>query len=263
MSDQGDGVNEAVGAALRVALTVAGRVAEQMARQREQSARAAQAASEQEARELQARMDAERSAARAALAPVAQGEWWDRAQSDEVAKAWETANAWSAVDPDAAAAVDRISSELRDRYDVDVDALRPDEAAVRDAVARRAEALREAAGQRGHAGADEAEAAAVIALADQADRDAERVEASASEPADVAALDRDAEVLADGADRHQVLAADLEGVADEEAVEARQVAAKNQARPPEEAVSAAGARAPKARRGRSGPGRAPERGVQR
>src|SRR3954453_17905152 len=96
-----DGMNEAVTGALGVSLTAAAHVAEQLARSREQAARDARAAGEHEARQLQVRLDAERSAARAVLAPVAREEWWQRADIDAIARAWETAEAWRELDPDA------------------------------------------------------------------------------------------------------------------------------------------------------------------
>src|SRR4051794_39894232 len=119
-----DGVNEALTGALRVSLTAAAHVAEQFARSREQAAREARAAGQQQTRELHARMDAEHAAARASLAPVAREEWWQRADVDEIARAWETAQAWLELDPDARQAAERIREQLRDRYGIDTNDLR-------------------------------------------------------------------------------------------------------------------------------------------
>src|SRR4051794_27624202 len=96
-----DGINEALAGALRVSLTAAAHAAEQLARSREQAARDARASGEHEARQLQRRRDAERAAARAALAPIAREEWWQRAEVEEIARAWETAQAWRELDPHA------------------------------------------------------------------------------------------------------------------------------------------------------------------
>src|SRR4051795_1280621 len=113
-----DGINEALTGALRVSLTAAAHVGEQLARSHEQAARDARAAGEHDARQLQARLDAERAAARAALAPVTREELWQRAEVDEIARAWETAQTWRELDPDAQRAAERIHDQLRDRYGI-------------------------------------------------------------------------------------------------------------------------------------------------
>src|SRR3954447_2611592 len=150
---QPDGINEALTGALRVSLTAAAHVAEQLARSREQAARNARAVGEHEARELQARMDAVRAAARASLAPVAREEWWQRADVDEIARAWETAQAWRELEPDARHAAEHIHDQLRERYGLDTSDLRADEGAVRVALVAR---------ERARARDDEHEAAALL-----------------------------------------------------------------------------------------------------
>ncbi|HZL03015.1 MAG TPA: hypothetical protein VFC48_07810, partial [Cellulomonas sp.] len=87
-----DEIHQAITGSVRVALTVAGQVGEQIAREVQRRAHVAQAATEQNARELQARFDAERAAARAQLAVVHRGEWWERARPQDVGRAWEVAN---------------------------------------------------------------------------------------------------------------------------------------------------------------------------
>jgi hypothetical protein len=249
-----DGINDALSGALRVSLTVAGLVAERIARTREQAARDARAAGEQEARELRARLDAERAAARAALAPVAREEWWQQAEPDDIARAWETAQAWRELDPDARQAAERIHDELRDRYAIDTRDLRADPAAVRDALA-----AREAADtQRAHARDEEVEATALATGADRAaahqetQRDADRPERDRLHADDH---------LAEAANR-DALAAALEGIADAEVVEARVIAATNQARPASEAVAVTPPRAVRPRRA-SGTGRVKDRSRSR
>src|SRR4051794_21839179 len=98
MIDEPDRVDETLTGALRVGLTVAGHVAERGLRAREQAARAAEARSQQETRALQSRLDSERATARAALAPVDREEWWQHAQVNEIARAWETVQAWRDLD---------------------------------------------------------------------------------------------------------------------------------------------------------------------
>jgi hypothetical protein len=255
---EADGINEALAGTLRVALTVAGQLAERIARAREQAARAARAASEQHARELRARVDAERAAARAALAPVAREEWWQRAEPDEIARAWEAAQAWREHDPAARAAAERIHAEVRSRYGIDTRDLRADPAAVRAALAAHDSARERAGGQRSRARDEQAEASALLAGANRADaaQDADR-------DGDRRTGDRvDADHVAEAAGRED-LAAALEGVADAEAVEARVVAATNQAHPAAEAVTATSPpRAPRARRAR-GAGRVKDRSRSR
>lgn len=241
MSEHSDGVDEALEATLRLALTVAGRMAERAAREREQAVRHAQTASEQEARELQSRLFAERSAARAALAPVETAAWWERADTTAIADAWQTAEQWKDLDPDIDRIRTRIADEVRDRYDVDVGDLQADPQAVREALVDRE---RQAGGLTATARLEHAEAARLVAAAaneredrpTQAGEDAERAHA-----------------LYDSAERREGLAARLQraGV-DPEAIEARVVADVNQARSASDAVLQA-PDPPRARRGRSAP----------
>jgi len=44
-----------------------------------------------------------------------------RASAQETGDAWQTANAWRDVDPDAQRTSDRMRDELRNRYAIDVD----------------------------------------------------------------------------------------------------------------------------------------------
>jgi len=243
MADEPDGINEAFQGSARVAITAGGLMAERIMRQREQAHRDAEAASQQEARELQARMDSERGAARASLAPVARDEWWDRAGAEEIGVAWETANAWREVDPDAERTVDHMREELRGRYAIDTDSLGADPAAVAEALERRERAARLAAQARERARVDEAQALPLMVAAGVADRDQDERNRDPEDP------ERGAE-LYDSAERRRELASNLEGVADDETIEARVVADTNQARPAEEAVSSGPARTPSARRAR-------------
>jgi colicin import membrane protein len=226
-----DGINEALAGTLRVALTVAGQLAERAARTREQAARDARAHGEQQTRELRARLDAERAAARAALAPVAREAWWQRAEVDEIARAWETAQAWRELDADARHAAERIHDQLHARYAIDTTDLRADPAAL--AAPERAD--RERARDERH------EAAVLLASADRADADQHA--RRDHEPPDAA------DHVTEPAGR-EILAAALHGVADEETVEARVIAATNQAQPASEAVTAPPQRVPRARHAR-------------
>ena len=138
MADEPDGVDDAIRDRMRVALTVAVRGAEALSRATERAARDRQTAAEQQTRGLRERFDAQRTAAVAALDPVRQNGWWDRASPAHVADAWQTAHAWRAHDPRADAAAQRIREQVQRRYGVDVDQLQADRTTVTGAVAERA-----------------------------------------------------------------------------------------------------------------------------
>lgn len=156
---ESDGIDEAFEGQLRVALTVAGRTAEELARWREQAIRDAEARSLRATRDLQERLATERTMAVAALAPLEQGRWWERASPQEVAAAWQTARAWQDVEPAARRAADTIREQVRSRFGVDVDDLHPDPQALTSALAARDGAQRagdEAAAQPQQARQEEA-----------------------------------------------------------------------------------------------------------
>jgi len=253
-----DGINEALHASTRVAVTVGGLVAERMMRAREQAHRDAEALSQQEARELANRLDAERASARASLQPIVRDEWWERAQPGDIGVAWETANAWKDIDPDANRTVGHMRDELRRRYAIDTDSLDADPAAVQEALERRERALRLAAEAREQARGEKALAVPLMVSANAADREQERGRDGRDDRVE-------AEDRYDSADRRRDLAERLDGVADAETVEARVVADANQARPAEDAVARTPTRAPTARRsrGNSGQVRSPARRSER
>ena len=258
-----DGVNETFQAAARVAITAGGLMAERMTRAREQAMRDAQAQSEQHTRELQTRIDAERAAARASLRPVDRDRWWEQASSEQLGVAWETANAWRDVDADAARTVDHIRDQLRSRYAIDPESLGADPGAVQDALDRRERALWLSAQTREQARLDEAAVSPLLVSAAVADRDQEREQAERDrDPAD----EERAAGLYDSADSRRDAANELEGVVDDETIEARVVADTSQARPAEDAVAKSPSRTPTARRARGkgsqvrSPARRPDRG---
>lgn len=172
MSQDSDGIDEALGGVSQVAMTAAGRLGEQLARELERQAREAQARSEQASRELAGRLRAEREAARASLVPVSTSEWWETASGEDVTKAYTTARAWSELDPEAKQAEERIVREVRERYGIDVSHT-PDQAAMSEAIERAERARNDAGEQRAFAGGDRAEAVGVTNQADVIDRAAE------------------------------------------------------------------------------------------
>jgi len=230
-----DGADELVGGAVRIAVTVAAFAGEHLARQREEQARQAQAASEQQARELQARLAAEAAAARASLAGVDRDEWWATADVADIAAAWETAVAWRAEDPEIDRAADRIRTEVRDRYGVDVDDPQADPVDLRNALEERQQAQGESQRQDARAGSEATEAAVLLATANTADRvqDSARAYDSPKRRADFAAA--------------------VATIADPETTEAQVLNDLYQGRPAADAVVAVG-RAPRARKTRSGVG---------
>jgi len=250
MEDQGDGIDEAFDAALRVGLTAAGRMAERIAREREQHQRDAQARSQQDARELQARLDSERGAARAALAPVEQEQWWQSARPEGIAEAWQTANAWKDSDAEAQQATDRIGRELQERHGIDTNQLGADPTAVRDALERRDEARLAADRPRAQARGEHATAAALLAEPDT----------DQALPPEHEEHQR-GELHYDSAQRREELAEQLEGVGDPESAQARVLADRNQARPAHQAIADRTARAPAkaGRRSHAQAGRQPRR----
>ena len=256
-----DGVNETFQSATRVAITAGGLMAERIMRAREQAMRDAQAQSEQHARELQARIDSERAAARAELRPVSSDRWWEDATAEQIGVAWETANAWRDVDRDAAATVEHMRDELRGRYAIDPDSLDADPGAVQDALERRERALRLAREARAQARVEEAVAAPLLVSAGVADRDRDRDTRDRDRDGERADDEARAAALYDSAEARRDAAAALDGVVDDETIEARVVADTSQARPAEDAVSTAPGRPPAARRsrGKGSPTRTPAR----
>ena len=131
-----DGLEEAVDGQMRVLLTVAAHVGERVARARENQYHQNQTQSETEARQLQDRLDAERAVARAEMSKTQREDWWDRATPTEIAYTYQVACAWSGEEPEAVRTQDKVRTELKNRYDLDVDNLNADPAAVQTAVQR-------------------------------------------------------------------------------------------------------------------------------
>jgi hypothetical protein len=173
MAEETDGVGETFDDTLRIALTVASQFGERIARLREQLARQREADATQEARELAARFDAERGAARAALAPVRQSEWWDRAQPQDIADAHQTATAWRDYDDVAKNAGETIKQQVQQRYGIDVAAPGADHAAVAAALAQAERDRADAAAERLRSGEELTAAQLLFAQADRHERDAQ------------------------------------------------------------------------------------------
>lgn len=267
MAEETDGVGETFDDTLRIALTVAAQFGERIARLREQLARQREADATQEARELSARFDAERSAARAALAPVQQPEWWDQAQPQDIADAHETATAWRGHDDVAREAGATIKEQVQERYGIDVDVPGADPAAVATALAQ-AERER-AAAELSKSGEELTAAQLLFAQADRHERDAqESADREREAAARVDGLDPSQAVtttttpderardvarekgsqLYDSAERRQQFANSLEGKGiSQDAIAARMLADSDNAKHPREAVSGGTPKATKVR----------------
>jgi len=104
---------------VRQSLIIASRIAETLARRRQEAQRQQEHQDAQAAHEAQARLTADRSAAHAALAPVNRDQWWDMAQSHDIATAYAVAEGWKDHDPTALAASEKIRQEVFTRYGID------------------------------------------------------------------------------------------------------------------------------------------------
>jgi len=116
-----DGADEIVGGGLRLAATAAALVGQRIAEARAEAARQAAEADAQQARQMGTRLTAERNAARAQYGVVDRDDWWRTAGAGDVADVWQTAQSWRDLDPEAGRALDRIRTQVRDRYGVDLD----------------------------------------------------------------------------------------------------------------------------------------------
>jgi len=220
MNEHQDEASESVRAGMRTAMAAAAQVAQVAMRALEQRRREIQAAAEQRAAELTARFDAERSAARAALAPLGRDDWWTTARPEQVTTAYETARAWEKYDPDVRIAADRIRGEVSARYGVDPASL--DRAAQLD---------RDAAEQRDGAQLDDA--AALVAGVDAVTEANERAAVDAEYQS---ASQQRAAALWDSAERRTDLANSLVGTASVEAVTVRMIVDTGQGRPARDAA---------------------------
>jgi hypothetical protein len=119
----GDGIDEALEGAMRLALITAARIGSELAAVRTELLRQERSRDELAARRAQARHEAERRVAVAELSPVYRTDWWDAAGPEQIGKAYQTAVAWAQESPEAAAAVERIQTEVHGRYGIDVPAL--------------------------------------------------------------------------------------------------------------------------------------------
>jgi hypothetical protein len=116
---ESDGMEEILDGGLRQSLMISSRIAETLARRRQDATRQQEHLDTQAAHEANSRLAAERSAARAALAPVDKDQWWDKARPHDIATAHAVADGWKDHDPAALAASEKIRQEVFARYGID------------------------------------------------------------------------------------------------------------------------------------------------
>ncbi len=248
MSDMGhvrsDDIEGAIEGTLRTMVAAAGRMGERLARVREDAARRAEAQDTQRAREYQAQLEQERATARAQLRPVNEPVWWDRANANDIASAYETASAWQGEDLTIADAAAKMRDELRERYGIDTDNIGADPAQVAEALRQREAQLDLAADSHDDAQQDRHEASSLVRDADAHDRaaqdarDAERGQHEVGQRSAAHADRTDADHEWDSAERRDAHAQNLAaaGVAPE-AIQAQYGADVSNARHPRAAVS--------------------------
>lgn len=237
--DAADHVEDEMVGAVKVAVASGASAGMQMAKVRQERAQRAQ-----EESATAARLDAQRREAmwqdsRSELQPIMQDEWWDKATPEDIGRAYATAKAWEGRD-EAAPYAERMREQVRSRYGVDLDEVRPDEVTgelnLRDADRERAASDQE----RG-------EAERLMKEADQAEAQPQGEERQH----DVAqAAEQDASAMYDSAERREAMAEDLmnRGVP-HDAVDSRVRADAGQGAPSHEAARPSRS-APKARKGK-------------
>lgn len=114
-----DGMDEFLDGGMRQTLLMGSRIAETIARRRQESQRQQEHQDAQAAHEAQSQLASQRTAARAALAPVERDQWWDNAGPNDIATAHTIAESWKGNDPAALAASEKIREEVLTRYGVD------------------------------------------------------------------------------------------------------------------------------------------------
>lgn len=139
---ESDGMDDLLDGGMRQSLMIASRIAETLARRRQEAQRQQEHQDAQAAHEAQARLTADRSAARAALAPVEKDQWWDKAQPHDIATAHAVAEGWKDHDPAALAASEKIRQEVLARYGIDTRGISADagslESGIRNAATEKA-----------------------------------------------------------------------------------------------------------------------------
>ncbi|MGP5220567.1 hypothetical protein [Arthrobacter rhombi] len=166
-----EGIEDVVEGLLRQSMTAAAQLGEQLARARQKNMQKSEQRSEQQNIEIQRQIATDRAAMRAALVPVSQDEWWKGAKPEQITQAHLLAEAWKDHDPEALAASEKITTEVKDRYGIDTGDLQGDGAYMQDMIA-----VKQIAGEQQRVAKEHAEAMALVAAAQ-----AEEIKQRASE----------------------------------------------------------------------------------
>ncbi len=129
-----EGIDDVVDRGLRQLLAAGGQIAESVARLRQELLRRQQQTIERTGQEYVRTVATDRANMRAVLAPVNEKEWWNRASAEQVAGAYQAAEAWKDYDPVALVASTKIRDEVKTRYGIDTNDVQGDREFLRDTV---------------------------------------------------------------------------------------------------------------------------------
>ncbi len=115
MDQNDDGIDEAMNATVRVGMTVASQIGKALAQMWEHQRAEAAKRSEQERRAMELLYESERRTALGALRQTEDPQWWDRSSEDDVFRAYQLAEAWRGVEPDAEQALWRLGEGIVER----------------------------------------------------------------------------------------------------------------------------------------------------
>ncbi|MBM6622519.1 hypothetical protein JTF08_12950 [Micrococcaceae bacterium RIT802] len=155
-----EGVEDVIEGLLRQSMTAAAQLGEQLARARQQFLRKAQERSEQQNIEAQRAMAADRAAMRAVVVPASKDEWWNTAKPGQITQAHLLAEAWKDHDPEALAASEKITVEVKQRYGINTADLQGDGIYMQDRLA-----VQQIAQEQVRVAKEHAEAMALVAAA--------------------------------------------------------------------------------------------------
>ncbi|WP_198359152.1 hypothetical protein [Streptomyces fildesensis] len=111
---------EAVAESIRLAITIAALIAESVVRAREREYERERQASEERSRQSAERLRAERAAADPLLRAAWQERFWKDADPRRIGRTWQAASEWAGADPYAAATLEHLREQLKERFGIDV-----------------------------------------------------------------------------------------------------------------------------------------------
>lgn len=129
-----DGFDDVVERGMRQLLAAALQLAERVARVRQELIRNQQPGTQRANQEQLREVATDRANMQAALAPVEEFQWWNKASAEQIAGVYEAAEAWKDYDPIALQASERIRDEVKARYGIDTADLQGDRGYLQDVV---------------------------------------------------------------------------------------------------------------------------------